>query len=97
MTISKIKDIYNKDISEKVKWVIMAEQADDNTIYTELEEFVVTKEIHKHIKNFFDSYNNVNDNNKDTIWAWISWFFGSWKSHLLKILSYLLENREVKW
>ncbi|MBT3726986.1 hypothetical protein HOG21_04810 [bacterium] len=45
----------------------MAEQADDNTIYTELEEFVVTKEIHKHIKNFFDSYNNVNDNNKDTI------------------------------
>lgn len=97
MTVSKIKDIYKKDISEKVKWVIMAEQADDETIYTELEEFVVTKELHKHIKNFFDSYNNVNDNKKDTIWVWISWFFGSWKSHLLKILSYLLENREIKW
>lgn len=96
MTISRIKDIYNKDISEKVKWVIMAEQADDDTIYTELEEFVITKELHKHIKNFFDSYNEVNDNKKDTIWAWISWFFGSWKSHLLKILSYLLENREIK-
>jgi len=97
MTISKIKDIYNKDISEKVKWVIMAEQADEDTIYTELEEFVITKELHKHIETFFDSYNNVNDNKKDTIWVWISWFFGSWKSHLLKILSYLLENKEVKW
>jgi len=61
------------------------------------EEFVITKELHKHIETFFDSYNNVNDNKKDTIWVWISWFFGSWKSHLLKILSYLLENKEVKW
>lgn len=97
MTISKIKDIYKKDISQKVKWVIMAEQDDDDTVYTELSEFVITKELHKHIKTFVDSYNNVNDNKKDTIWVWISGFFGSWKSHLLKILSYLLENKNINW
>jgi hypothetical protein len=99
MTISKIKDIYIKDISQKVKWVIMAWQGDEDTIFTELEEFVITKELHKHIKNFFDNFNNVisNPNKNATIWVWISWFFWSWKSHLLKIFSYLLENKEVKW
>jgi len=97
MAISTIKDIYKKDISHKVKGVIMAEQWDDKTVYEELEEFVITRELNKHITKFFEAYNDVNENKKDTIWVWISWFFGSWKSHLLKILSYLLENREVKW
>lgn len=97
MAIPKIKDIYKKDISHKVKGVIMAEQWDDKTVYEELEEFVITRELNKHITKFFEAYNDVNENKKDTIWVWISGFFGSWKSHLLKILSYLLENREVKW
>jgi hypothetical protein len=96
MAISNIKDIYLKDISQKVKWVIMAEQIDDETIYTELDEFVITQELQKHIQKFFESYNDVSDNSKDTVWVWISGFFGSGKSHLLKILSYLIENRKIK-
>jgi hypothetical protein len=45
----------------------MAEQIDDETIYTELDEFVITQELQKHIQKFFESYNDVSDNSKDTV------------------------------
>ena len=55
-----------------------------------MSEYVITKEISKKIYNFFDAY-------KDYAFAngvWISGFFGSGKSHFLKILSYILLNKE---
>ncbi|MFN5910832.1 MAG: BREX system P-loop protein BrxC, partial [Bacteroidota bacterium] len=56
----------------------------------EVEEYVVTNEIASKVRNFFASYNDYQGANG----VWISGFFGSGKSHLLKILSYILENKE---
>jgi hypothetical protein len=61
-----------------------------------LEEYVVTRELARHFSTFFEAYREGINNYTDKMGVWISGFFGSGKSHFLKILSYLLENKEVK-
>ena len=58
---------------------------------TEIEEYVLTNEVGKRLQSFLEAYNNYENANG----VWISGFFGSGKSHLLKMLALLLENREI--
>ena len=92
----KIKDIFSKPIDRDIKGVIKVGQDDDSNIKQELEEYVVTRELQKHFADFFESYKNGINGHTDKMGVWISGFFGSGKSHFLKILSYLLANRKVE-
>jgi len=96
----KIKDLFVKPINRPINGVIKAEQLDDESVWQELDEFVVTKELDIHLRKFLDGYLNAIDNPNDPsiaskVGVWVSGFFGSGKSHFIKILSYLLENKEV--
>ncbi len=84
-----LKEIYSKPIDRPIDGVIKAD--DDASLRIELEEYVITGEIAHKLEGFLDAYNNYNTANG----VWISGFFGSGKSHLLKMLATLLENREV--
>ena len=90
-----IKDMFSKPIDRDIKGVIKVGQDDDANIKQELEEYVVTRELQKHFSDFFASYKRGINGNTDKMGVWISGFFGSGKSHFLKILSYLLANKEV--
>ena len=90
-----IKDLFLKPIDRDIKGVIKVGQDDKDNIQQELEEYVVTKELKKHFRDFFSNYKRGINGNTDKMGVWISGFFGSGKSHFLKILSYLLENKEV--
>ena len=92
----KIRDMFYKDITRDIKGVIKIGQEDDENIYQELEEYVVTRELSKHFDDFFKNYKKGIHGYTDKMGVWISGFFGSGKSHFLKILSYLLENKEVE-
>lgn len=92
----KLKNMFYKPIDRDIKGVIKVGQADDENIKQELEEYVVTGELNKHIEKFFESYKDGIISNTDKNGVWISGFFGSGKSHFLKILSYLLENRVIE-
>lgn len=83
-----IKNFFEKDINRPIETVIKAD--DRSHISDEVAEYVITNEIGKKIRDFFSAYNNYEGANG----VWISGFFGSGKSHLLKILSYVLENKE---
>lgn len=91
--MSSLKKIYNKDIEREIQGVIKVD--DESYISQELEEYVVTEELLKHFNSFFSSYNTCINGNTEKMGVWISGFFGSGKSHFLKILSYLLENKVV--
>ncbi len=87
----KLNELYKNDINRPIQNVIKISD-DQKLIKQELEEYVLTKELKSHFNTFFSSYNKSINNATDEIGVWISGFYGSGKSHLLKIISYLLDN-----
>ena len=89
------KELYLKDIYRPIEGVIKAN--DDRHLLSELEEYVLTNELlgianrNKMLPGLFDDLSKNNFNSS----IWISGYFGSGKSHLLKILSLVLENKEI--
>ena len=84
-----LRTIFAKPVDRPIDGVIKAD--DEASLRIELDEYVITDEIGKRLETFFDAYNNYDTANG----VWISGFFGSGKSHLLKMLALLMENREV--
>ncbi len=82
----QIKELFQKDIGRKIAGVIMAD--DDRDIQTEIDEYVLTHEIKSQLDKLLESYIN----NDSLPGVWISGFFGTGKSHLLKMISLLLEG-----
>ena len=92
----QIERLFKKDINREIQGVVKIGPADAEQIQNELEEYVVTSELQKHFKSFFKAYHHALETETDRVGVWISGFFGSGKSHFLKILSYLLNsNLEV--
>lgn len=90
----KIQNMFVDDINRKINGVIKVDQVDETT-ERELNEYVITRELKKHFITFFNYYDDAFDTPTDDIGVWISGFFGSGKSHFLKMLSYILENRTI--
>ena len=91
----RIQELFDRNIHRHINGVVKADQLDDSSVWQELDEFVVTRELTKHIDDLvavllatIESEINAADKNG----VWISGFFGSGKSHFIKVLSYLLEN-----
>lgn len=91
-----IRDMFVDDINRKINGVIKVDQAAEDVIEQELNEYVITRELKKHFITFFNYYSDALYEPTDDTGVWISGFFGSGKSHFLKMLSYLLGNKEVK-
>ena len=91
----QIKDMFAKKIDREIQGVIIVGQGEETNVSQELEEYVVTRELKKHFADFFNAYKKSIDGNTPKMGVWISGFFGSGKSHFLKILSYLLDNKLV--
>ena len=82
----QMRDIFQKPVDRPIDGVIKADDA--ASLRTELDEYVITGEIAQKLEQFLQAYNNYSTANG----VWISGYFGSGKSHLLKMLAYLLEN-----
>lgn len=83
------KEIYTKDITREINGVIKA--SSDNQLAIEINEFVITAEQMKPMMLPILFNQLVPPSHPNCVW--ISGDFGSGKSHLLKILSYVLENK----
>ncbi|RYU45882.1 BREX system P-loop protein BrxC, partial [Aliivibrio finisterrensis] len=96
----QLQQLFNKDITRPINGVVKADQVENDTVFIELDEYVITAELKGHIEQFFKYYMpSVDDPKKASMTGksgiWVSGFFGSGKSHFIKIMSYLLKNVET--
>ena len=85
----KIHELFLKPVDRPIEGVIKAD--DDRNLRIELDEYVVMREVANGLSIFADRYlTEITANG-----VWISGFFGSGKSHLLKILSLVLGGKAL--
>ncbi len=88
--MATLKTIFAKPVDRAIEGVIKAD--DEASLRLEMDEYVLTNEVAKRLESFLQAYNDYEGANG----VWVSGFFGSGKSHLLKMLAFLLENRQIE-
>ncbi|MEW1821274.1 BREX system P-loop protein BrxC [Arthrobacter sp. NPDC080031] len=83
-----LNQIFAKDVQRPIEGVIKADDAAH--LGTEVDEYVLTNEAAKGMELLLEAYTDYTNANG----VWISGFFGSGKSHLLKLLAHLLGDVE---
>ena len=91
----QIQQMFKDDINRKIDGVVKVQTDNLAVLQQEVHEYVITRELRKHFIHFFDSYSEAFTQPTANIGVWISGFFGSGKSHFLKMLSYLLDNKTI--
>ena len=86
MSQTTIGSLFAKDVSRPIEGVIKADDAEH--LATEIDEYVLTGETAAALSELLETYTDLVYNGSNGVW--ISGFFGSGKSHLLKMLAYLL-------
>lgn len=88
----KFQDLYEKGLNRKVNPAVSASDLTDDTVLTEIVEYVFTEEI---IINLYNILTNIKHNQGSHVGIWINGYYGSGKSHFLKYASYCLsQNKE---
>lgn len=88
----KFKELYDKGLDRKVNPAVSASDLSDDTVITEIVEYVFTPEI---IVNLYNILTNIKVNQGSHVGIWINGYYGSGKSHFLKYASYCLSgNRD---
>lgn len=89
--MTKIKDILTLNLEEDIKNVIDLEDRSELEIQQEIESYIVTEGLGRHLYNFVNLFAS---NIKET-GVWLSGFYGSGKSYFGKILGYLIDNPNI--
>ena len=90
-----IRDLLSRDLSQPIEEVIKLDQQDEQTVYTEITEYVATDRIKRQYMEILQAIADAPGDPTEGVGVWISGFFGSGKSSFAKNLGYILSNREV--
>ena len=86
--MTTINQILTLDLQEDIKNVIDLEDRSELEIQQEIESYIVTEGIGRHLYDFTNQYTS---NIKET-GVWLSGFYGSGKSYFGKMLGYIIDN-----
>ena len=90
-----IRELFGRDPKRYIEPIVKVDEHDPMVVRTELEEYVVTEDIRDDFSNIVDRFVESRRAVPESVCGWISGFFGSGKSHFLKMLGYVLSNRPI--
>jgi len=95
--MQKIKDLFQKDIYRTIEEVIKVDQADQQTVKSELEEYIATDSIKTHFREVLDAYLTAKQSPTEGVGVWISGSLVQANHLLQKYLVMLLQSRSTWW
>jgi hypothetical protein len=93
--MTTIGDLLTRDLSRKIEEIIQVDQADEQSVYAEITEYVATDSIREQYHDLLKAVAEAPTDPNESVGVWVSGFFGSGKSSFAKNLGYALENRTV--
>ncbi len=87
-----IANILSRDLSRKIEEIIQVDQTDEQSVYSEITEYVATESIRDQYSALLKAIAEAPSEPHESVGVWISGFFGSGKSSFAKNLGYALEN-----
>jgi hypothetical protein len=94
--MSRIADLLDRDLSRPIEEMVSLNNDDQDTVYRELTEYVVTDRIRTEYDRLFSAMAAAPKSPNEGAGVWISGLFGSGKSSFAKNLGYVLANRTVR-
>jgi hypothetical protein len=86
-----INETLTLNLDEEIKNVIDLEDTNEEAILQEIESYIVTEGISKHLLEFTDKFtSNIRETG-----VWVSGFYGSGKSYFGKMLGYIIDNPTI--
>lgn len=89
--MAKIKDILSIQLEDDIKSVINLNSQSEDDVLEELNGFILTESLAKHLQDFCDLYRSGTKQSG----LWLSGFYGSGKSYFAKMIGMLLSNRNI--
>src|SRR5271157_4131537 len=90
-----IGDLLSRDLNHRIEEVIQVHQADQQSVYSEVSEYVATTSIQDQYALLLKAIAEAPAEPHEAIGVWISGFFGSGKSSFAKNLGYALKNPKI--
>ena len=94
--MKKIAELLSRDLSRRIEEVIQVDQAEEEAVFTEIDEYIATDSIRDQYAHLLKAIAEAPSDPNEAIGIWVSGFFGSGKSSYAKNLGYALQNNKVK-
>src|SRR6266540_1732541 len=91
-----IRDLLARNLEQKIEEIIKVDQSDEQSVYTEITEYVATDRITDQYRDLLRAVAEAPAEPHEGIGVWISGFFGSGKSSFAKNLGYALKNEKIR-
>lgn len=92
-----IAELFAKDPCRRIEPIIRAGERSPEVLGHELEEYVVTEEIDGYLRDILGQFiESRPGRHPDGVCAWVSGWFGSGKSHFLKLVGAILADLSLK-
>ena len=90
-----IGNLLSRDLSRKIEEIIQVDQTDEQSVYSEITEYIATDSIRDQYAALLKAVAEAPTEPHESVGVWVSGFFGSGKSSFAKNFGYTGKQRRV--